>query len=98
MRKEIRSTPIRTSGAKLNELRSKTDRDLKKLLERSVDRAFQLLRDGQRGQAESTHALAVALLPLVSGVPAREHDLLEKQIDALRAELNLAQSWTQLAS
>ena len=98
MRKEMRSTPIRTPGAKLNELRSKTDHDLRVLLERAVDRAFQLLREGHRERAESTHALATALLPLVAVLSARERHLLEKQIDALRAELSQADSLSRLAS
>ena len=89
----IRPAPIRTSSEKLIELRLKTDRDLKSLLEKGVERALQLLGHGDRKQAESTYAQAVTLLRLVRTLPPWEQRRLERQIGELRAELDQAAPW-----
>ena len=71
---DIRPTPIRTAGEKFIELRLKTDRDLKFLVEKALNRAYQVLGSGEREQAERTYARAAALLSLIRTPPLRRRE------------------------
>jgi hypothetical protein len=87
---DIRPTPIRTAGEKFIELRLKTDRDLKFLVEKALNQAHQVLGCGEREQAERTYARAAVLLNLMRTLPAQERQQLERRIGQLRAELDQA--------
>lgn len=95
---EIRLTPIRTASEKFVELRLKTDRDLKALVDKALNRADQVLGRGEREQAEITYARAVAWLTLVRALPAKERQQLEHRVGRLRAELDQAALRKRLAS
>lgn len=85
---DIWPAPIRTPGEKLIELKLKTDRNLKSLLEKSLEQASQLRERGDKQQAEIAYAQAVTLLRLLRTLPARDRHQLQQQIAELRAELD----------
>lgn len=92
---EIRPTPIRKSGETLNELRLKTDRDLRALLENAIKRGFQELRSGDHARVETAYAQAFTLMALVRALPSPELRRLESRLHELHAQL---ETWKQLAS
>ncbi len=90
MRTEMWPVAIQTSREKLTELRLKTNRDLKLLLEKGLERAFQLLGRGDTEKAERAYTQAVVLLRLMRTLPARERQRLEQAIRELSTELGQA--------
>ena len=95
---DIRPTAIRKSSEKFSELRLKTDRDLRALLEKTIEQGFRLLARGDNAWVESTYAQAATLMSLVREIPPPELRRLENSLRELRAELDKPACWRQLAS
>ncbi len=78
------------ADTKLAELRAKTDRDLKILLGRALDRCEDLARRADWDEAESVYARSAPLVDVLQGPSSEDASRLRAQLATVRAMLDEA--------
>jgi hypothetical protein len=92
------SIPSDTRGGRLAALRSKTDRDLARLLQRALETGLCQARESSFGDAENLYRHVKQLLPLLERLPESELLAMRLRAAELRSELDQAALTTALAS